>query len=191
MPAVPAAMDVAPVAARLMVLATAGHRRTALLAELRAFCVHTCRDFRHIGNDVGAKPHRVRRAGLLDIDGWGGSPLGASPVKAAKQDCADRQCQPANEMYGPHVFLPGFKRFGANLATLRRVVDGLAEDLWKIGRHKAADPALQFALHENPFAARGRSRTTAFGQRSMPPSVTSAVTLSNDMWRQKIPSGIA
>src|SRR5580704_7905072 len=171
MPAVPSAMDVTPAVARLMLTAAAGHRRTALLAELRAFCVHTCRDFRHVRNDVGAKPHRIRRAGLLDIDGRGGSPLGAGPVKAAKQDCPDRQCQPANEVYGPHVFLPGFKRFGTNLATLRRVVDGLAAKLWIVGRHKTADPALQFALHENPFVVRGRSWTRAFGQRSMPPSV--------------------
>src|SRR5262249_33855280 len=49
-----------------MVLAgrRAAHGDAAGLAELRVFCFHASRHPGHVGNDVGAKPHRIGGARL-------------------------------------------------------------------------------------------------------------------------------
>ena len=99
------------VVARPMPAAAARHGQAALLAELRVLSFHARGDFGHIGNDVRTQPHGIGCAGLLNIDGGrgGSGALSNRPADAAKQQCADRQCQLANKKNAPHLFLPGLE----------------------------------------------------------------------------------
>ena len=118
--------------------APASHGHAALFADLRVLCLHARGDFHPIRDEFGTQPHRVRRTSLLNIDrGRAGGALGAGLVKAAKKQRADRQCQPANEENGPHLFFPGVERrsrSGAKVAGEITAVDGLSGELWLPGR---------------------------------------------------------
>lgn len=82
---------------------TTRHRDTTFLAELSMLRFHACRNFRHVRNKLGTEPHRVRRAGLLDL---GTGSLSGDFANAAKQG-GNWQRQPKNEGWGSHIFLPG------------------------------------------------------------------------------------
>src|SRR5579864_4182970 len=111
---------------------TASHGQAALLAELRVLDFHAGGDFRPIRDDVGTQPHRIGRTSLLNIDrGRAGGALSAGLVKAANEQRADRQRQPANEKHGPHLSCPGLEKnwsesSGRNTRrrwSLRRILD--------------------------------------------------------------------
>ena len=89
-----------------------GHGYAALFADLRVLCFHADGDFRPIRDELGAQPHRIGRTCLLNVDRGRarGGALGASLVKATKEQRADRQCQPANEKRGPHLSYPGLEK---------------------------------------------------------------------------------
>jgi hypothetical protein len=97
-----------------------GHGHAALFADLRVLCFHAGGDFHPIRDELGAQPHRIGRTNLLNIDRAGaGGALGAGLVKAVKKQRADRQYQPANKKYGPHLSYPGLEkssRFGQKVA---------------------------------------------------------------------------
>ena len=89
----------------------AGHGYAALFADLRVLCFHAGGDFHPIRDELGAQPHRIGRTNLLNIDRAGaGGALGTGLMKATKEQRADRQCQPANEKHGPHLFYPGLEK---------------------------------------------------------------------------------
>lgn len=90
----------------------ASHGHAALFADLRVLCFHADGDFRPIRDELGAQPHRIGRTCLLNVDRGRarGGALGASLVKATKEQCADRQCQPANEKRGSHLSYPGLEK---------------------------------------------------------------------------------
>jgi hypothetical protein len=91
--------------------AAAAYGHAAFRAELRPLRPHAGRCPPPVGNEFAAKPHGIRGAGLLDIRA-----LGARAVEAAK-DCADRQRQPANDMYDPHLVLPRLELFRSGAET--------------------------------------------------------------------------
>jgi hypothetical protein len=90
----------------------AGHGHAALFADLRVFSFHAGGDFHPVRDELGAQPHRIGRTNLLDIDRGRArrGTLGAGLMKATKEQRADRQCQPANEKHGPHLFYPGLEK---------------------------------------------------------------------------------
>jgi hypothetical protein len=90
-------------AAPIMVVAAA-HCDAASFAELRRLCVHAGRDFGYIGNDVGAKPHRIGRAGLLLVR----SALRNGAVKMTN-NCTGQQCQPAERTNNSHNHFPSLR----------------------------------------------------------------------------------
>jgi hypothetical protein len=99
----------------------AGHGHATLFADLRMLCFHAGGDFRPIRDDIGTQPHRIGRTNLLNVDRGRarGGALGAGLVNATKEQRADRQCQPANEKRGSHLFYPGLEkssRSGAKVA---------------------------------------------------------------------------
>jgi len=57
-------MVVMPVIVPVTVRRAAAHGDAARLAELRVLRSHAGRDPGHVRNDVGTKPHRIRRARL-------------------------------------------------------------------------------------------------------------------------------
>jgi len=89
----------------------ASHGQAALFADLRVLCFHADGDFCPIRDELGTKPHRIGRTSLLNAD-WAraGGALGAGLVKAAKEQRADRQYQPANKKRGPHLSYPGLEK---------------------------------------------------------------------------------
>ena len=91
---------------------TAGHGHAALFADLRVLCFHAGGDFHPIRYDIGTQPHRIGRTNLFNIDRGRArrGALSAGLMKAAKEQRADRQCQPANEKHGPHLFYPRRER---------------------------------------------------------------------------------
>ena len=102
--------------------AAPGHGHAALFADLRVLGLHAGGDFLPIRDEVGTQPHRIGRTNLLNVDrgrAWGGA-LGAGLVKAAKEQRADRQCQPANEKRGPHLSCPGLEK---NIHSGAKVAD--------------------------------------------------------------------
>jgi hypothetical protein len=89
----------------------AGHGHAALFADLRVLCFHAGGDFHPIRDDIGTQPHRIGRTDLLNVDrgrAWRGA-LGTGLMKATKEQRAGRQCQPADEKHGPHLFYPGLE----------------------------------------------------------------------------------
>src|SRR5579862_5298875 len=165
--------------------ATASHGHAALFADLRVLCLHAGGDFRPIRDEFGTQPHRIGRASLLDTD-RPGSVLGTGLVKATKEQRADRQCQPANEKRGPHLSYPGLEEnSGVKVADPPSMVQaknsGYPAGLWL---------PVQWKAQAKPRPVRGRFPAMSLVQRSMPPSTISAVTLSKDMCRQNIPSGM-
>jgi hypothetical protein len=90
----------------------AGHGHAALFADLRVLCFHAGGDFHPIRDELGAQPHRIGRTNLLNIDRGRArrGALGTGLMKATKEQRADRQCQPANEKHGPHLFYPGLEK---------------------------------------------------------------------------------
>jgi hypothetical protein len=90
--AVPFVMDMAMPVPTM----TVRHGAATFRTEFTPLGVHASRDFRHVGNEVRTKPHRVGCAGLAGIDG-----LSPGTVKSTAE-CTGRQRQPANEMYGSH-----------------------------------------------------------------------------------------
>jgi hypothetical protein len=97
-----------------------GHGHAALFADLRVLCFHADGDFRPIRDELGTQPHCIGRTSLLNTDrGRAGGALGAGLIKATKEQRADRQYQPANKKYGPHLSYPGLEkssRFGPKVA---------------------------------------------------------------------------
>src|SRR5580700_7197138 len=178
-----------PAPAATAAAATAGHGHAALFADLRVLCFHAGGDFHPIRDDIGTQPHRVGRTNLLNVNGGRtGGALGAGLVKAAKEQRADRQCQPANEKRGPHLSYPGLEknsRSRAKLADPPSMVQaknpGYPAGLWL---------PVQWKAQAKPRPVRGRFPAMSLVQRSMPPSTITAVTLSKDMCRQNIPSGM-
>src|SRR5580704_10533461 len=167
----------------------AGHGHAALFADLRVLCFHADGDFRPIRDELGTQAHRIGRTSLLNTDGArAGSALGAGLVKATEKQRADRQYQPANNKCGPHLSYPGLEknsRFGPKLADPPSTVQA----------KNSAQPAglcgqAQWTAQAKPRPVRGRFPAMSLVQRSMPPSTISAVTLSKDMCRQNIPSGM-
>src|SRR5579864_4203009 len=111
---------------------TAGHGHAALFADLCVLGFHAGGDLRPIRDELGTQPHRVGRASLLHTDRAGArGALGAGLVKAANEQRADRQRQPANEKHGPHLSCPGLEKnwsesSGRNTRrrwSLRRILD--------------------------------------------------------------------
>jgi hypothetical protein len=90
----------------------ARHSYAALFADLRVLCLHAGGDFHPIRDELGAQPHRIGRTNLLNIDRGRArcGALGTGLMKATKEQRADRQCQPANEKHGPHLFYPGLEK---------------------------------------------------------------------------------
>jgi hypothetical protein len=89
----------------------ARHGDAAFFADLRVLCFHADSDFRPIRDELGTKPHRIGSTSLLDADRTrAGGALGAGLVKAAKEQRADRQYQPANKKRGPHLSYPGLEK---------------------------------------------------------------------------------
>jgi hypothetical protein len=90
----------------------AGHGHAALFADLRVLCFHAGGDFRPIRDELGAQPHRIGRANLLNVDRCRarGGALGTGLVKATKKQRTHRQYQPANEKRGPHLSYPGLEK---------------------------------------------------------------------------------
>lgn len=72
------------------------HGAATFLTELSMLRRHAGGDFWYVRYELGTQPHGVGRAGLAYIDG-----LGARPGNATAK-CADRQRQPANQMYASH-----------------------------------------------------------------------------------------
>src|SRR5579862_928961 len=165
----------------------AGHGHAALFADLRVLCFHAGSDFRPIRDELRTQPHCIGRASLLDTDrARAGGALGAGLVKATKEQRADRQCQPANEKRGPHLSYPGLEEnSGVKVADPPSMVQaknsGYPAGLWL---------PVQWKAQAKPRPVRGRFPAMSLVQRSMPPSTISAVTLSKDMCRQNIPSGM-
>lgn len=105
----------------------AGHGQAALFADLRVLCFHAGGDFHPIRDDIGTQPHRIGRTNLVNIDRGRArrGALGTGLMKATKEQRADRQCQPANEKHGPHLFYPGLEKnshSGAKVADLPSMV---------------------------------------------------------------------
>src|SRR5580704_12127949 len=170
--------------------AAAGHGHAALFADLRVLCFHAGRDFHPVRDEVGTQPHRIGRTNLLNVDRGRarGRALGAGLVKATKEQRADRQYQPANEKRGPHLSYPGLEKSshsGAKVAEPPSMVQAKNSEypvgLWL---------PVQWKAQAKPRPVRGRFPAMSLVQRSMPPSTISAVTLSKDMCRQNIPSGM-
>src|SRR5580692_4481775 len=164
---------------------TAGHGHAAFFADLRVLCFHAGGDFHPIRDELGTQPHRVGCTNLLDVRGGA---LGVGLVKAAKEQRADRQCQPANEKRGPHLSYPGLERNSRSRAKL-------ADPPSMVQAKNSGYPAglwlpVQWKAQAKPRPVRGRFPAMSLVQRSMPPSTISAVTLSKDMCRQNIPSGM-
>jgi hypothetical protein len=63
------AMDVAvvPVRPAAVTHVLMGHCEAALCTELGPFHPHTHRYFRHVGDKIGTKPHRIARACLTGL----------------------------------------------------------------------------------------------------------------------------
>lgn len=80
------------------------HGAATFRTDLSPLPMHARRDFRLVRNEIGTKPHRVRRAGLADI-----ATLGTGFIQAPEQ-CADRQRQPADKVYCSHSFLPDLQK---------------------------------------------------------------------------------
>jgi len=73
------------------------HGKAARIAELFVFCFHALGDFWHIGNEVGAKPYRIGRAGLALLR----RSLGGRAARIREQ-YANRQHKPADKTHGLH-----------------------------------------------------------------------------------------
>jgi hypothetical protein len=164
--------------------AASRHGRAAFRADLGVFSVHARRDFCFVRDEFGAQPHRVRRTGLAHVNGLGGSTL-----QAADQKRANRQRQATDKSkrsHGVPRLLKALSRGETSGRAFRR--RWLSQQLLIDNRSTHDQLSLRQA---NAFGrARARAIVTSVAHRSSGPSVTCAVTLSNDTWRQKIPSGI-
>jgi hypothetical protein len=114
MPAMPVSAMVRFV---LAALAAGGHGGAAFGAELRTFRQHAGRDLRHIGDDVGAQSHGVRRASLLGL----GATLSVCPIGWTEQRTG-QQGQQASKTHDSHVsIIPGFRNLpGKGSGDVRR-----------------------------------------------------------------------
>jgi hypothetical protein len=81
------------------------HGEAALPAQMPVIVDHAFGNFRHIRNEIGAKPHCIGRAGLAGL----GRALGKSALKADQQK-SGRQRRPADKTHGPQhmVIFLGF-----------------------------------------------------------------------------------
>ena len=77
----------------------AAHGDAARFADLPGFRFHASGDLRHVGDDIGTKPHRVRRARLAD----GIAALGGRAIETTKQQ--GEQDSHAGQMNDPHISL--------------------------------------------------------------------------------------
>jgi len=102
---IPVVPDMGPMDISVVLDAAAAcHRDATFLTELCPLRAHADSDLRHVWDEIGTKPHGIRRARLAGIDG-----LRPGAIKAAERQ-TDRQCQPANEMYDSHELLfPGLR----------------------------------------------------------------------------------
>jgi hypothetical protein len=76
----------------------AAHGDTAGLAELRRLRFHAGRDSGDVGDDVGAKPHRIGRARLAG----GIAALGRRTIETSKQQ--GEQDDGAGQVNNPHLY---------------------------------------------------------------------------------------
>src|ERR1700741_4849708 len=145
----------------------AGHGQAALFADLRVFCFHADGDFGPIRDELRTKPHCIGRASLLNTDGArAGGALGAGLVKAAKEQRADRQYQPAYKECGPHLSYPGLERssrFGPKVADPPSMVQAK--------NSAGLRGQVQWALQAKPRPVCGRFPAMSLVQGSMTPSL--------------------
>jgi hypothetical protein len=83
----------------------AAHGDAAGWAELRVLCVHASGDLRHVGDDVGTKPHRIGRARLARGIAALGTTLGGRAVETTKK--RGEQDSRTGQVNNPHIFLFG------------------------------------------------------------------------------------
>jgi hypothetical protein len=163
--------------------AASRHGRAAFRVDLGVFSVHARRDFCFVRDEFGAQPHRVRCTGLAYVNGLGGSTL-----QAADQKRANRQRQATDKSkrsHGVPRLLKALSRGETSGKAFRR--RWLSRQLWIDNQFTH----VQSLRQANAFGrARPRAIVTSVAHRSIGPSVTCAVTLSNDTWRQKISSGM-
>jgi hypothetical protein len=76
----------------------AAHGDTAGFAELRRLRFHAGRDLCDIGDDIGAKPHRIGRACLT----LGVAALGRRAIDTIKEQ--DKQDDGAGQVNNPHLY---------------------------------------------------------------------------------------
>ena len=91
----------------------AAHGDAARFAELSILRFHAGRDPGHVGDDVGAKPHRVGRAGLARRI----AALSGCAIETTKQQ--GKQGNGAGQVNDPHVYPLGLATF-ARVSLLTR-----------------------------------------------------------------------
>jgi hypothetical protein len=101
------AVLVPPIVVAMTAAAThARHGDTAGLAELRSLRHHARSHPVRVRDELGAKPHRVGRAGLACF----GHTILSRGCLEADQKCADGQRQPKRETHGTHMVCSPFAR---------------------------------------------------------------------------------
>ncbi len=197
--------------------ATANHNKATGLAQLRNFRFHAGGNFRHVGDGIGAQPHRVTRACLLGF-------LAALSIGAIAADNNGRgqKRQPADDTNDPHIHCPRCwekprargegsggarrRRWPARIIACRPAAPRGGGQV-HAERWRKYDPELWSSIEQGrmsgwdgrqcapqakpPVLLRNSSRTTLSGHGTTVPSTISAVRLSNDICRQNFPSGIA
>jgi hypothetical protein len=180
---------------------SAAGSKTAGLAPLAVMRLHAGGHFIAVGNELTAEPHRVRRAGLLNI-----RRLGAGRTSQADKN-NDRQRQPAHKTHAAHeLFLLRLRcPRRLKLTAVADAVDGFRPQRKSPARGPLTAVSLQSSLARKSAARRRRGQrphsnlrvlgtsppAIAAGQGSTSALVISAVALSNAMRRQKAPSGMA
>jgi hypothetical protein len=84
------------------------HNKATGRAQLRIFCFHAGGDFRHVGDGIGAQPHRVARACLLGFL----AALSIGAIAAENNDPGQKR-EPADDTDDPqiHCFIaPGVEK---------------------------------------------------------------------------------
>jgi hypothetical protein len=190
--AMPVTMHVPPVPVGVMAAAThVGHGDPARFTELCPFSHHARSNPVRVGNELGAKPQRIGRAGLARFRA---ALLGSSNLESGKK-CADRQCQAKHETHGTHRLCSPFARA---VPAATHTSGESAGRRWStpVGRFQSTNSSRmrrtrpQRAPQAKFLSLRVRSLGRLAGHGSTAPSVRVAVSLSNARRRQNDPSGI-
>jgi hypothetical protein len=100
----------------------AAHRHPARFTQLRRLRLHAGRDPRHVGNNIGTKPHRVGRACLTG----GVAALGSRAIETAEKH--NGQHEYAGQVNNPHVFPQGLAIVVARRTPIAR---HLLDERWR------------------------------------------------------------